>query len=50
MNFLHGRTTLTAAQKADLDQVASQLASEKGYIVEVQGYSRAGVAPLPGNG
>ena len=45
VNFLHGRTTLTAAQKADLDQVASTLASEKGYIVEVQGYSRAGVAP-----
>ena len=45
VNFLHGRTTLTASQKADLDQVASQLASEKGYIVEVQGYSRAGVAP-----
>ncbi len=45
VNFLHGRTTLTAHQKEDLDQVASQLASEKGYIVEVQGYSRAGVAP-----
>jgi outer membrane protein OmpA-like peptidoglycan-associated protein len=45
VNFLRGRTTLTARQKADLDQIASQLASEKGYIVEVQGYSRAGVAP-----
>ena len=43
--FLHGRTTLTTAQKTDLDQVASTLASQKGYIVEVQGYSRAGVAP-----
>jgi outer membrane protein OmpA-like peptidoglycan-associated protein len=45
VRFLHGRTTLTPSQKADLDQVASTLASEKGYIVEVRGYSRAGVAP-----
>jgi outer membrane protein OmpA-like peptidoglycan-associated protein len=45
VSFLHGRTTLTTRQKADLDQVASTLASQKGYIVEVQGYSRAGVAP-----
>lgn len=45
VNFLHGRTTLTTSQKADLDQVATTLASQKGYIVEVQGYSRAGVAP-----
>lgn len=45
VNFLHGRTALTTSQKADLDQVATTLASEKGYIVEVQGYSRAGVAP-----
>lgn len=43
--FLKGRTALTAKQKTDLDQVADSLASEKGYIVEVQGYSRAGVAP-----
>jgi outer membrane protein OmpA-like peptidoglycan-associated protein len=45
VRFLQGRTTLTAAQKADLDQLASTLASQKGYIVEVRGYSRAGVAP-----
>jgi outer membrane protein OmpA-like peptidoglycan-associated protein len=45
VNFLKGRTTLTAHQKADLDQLATTLSSEKGYIVEVRGYSRAGVAP-----
>ena len=45
VNFLKGHTTLTAKQKADLDTVATSLANEKGYIVEVQGYSRAGVAP-----
>jgi outer membrane protein OmpA-like peptidoglycan-associated protein len=44
VNFLRGRTTLTPHEKADLDEVASSLANEKGYIVEVQGYSRAGVA------
>ncbi len=41
--FSAGRTTLGPKAKADLDQVASQLASEKGYILDVQGYSRAGV-------
>jgi outer membrane protein OmpA-like peptidoglycan-associated protein len=45
VRFVPGRTTLNSSQKADLDQIASTLASEKGYIVEVQGYSRAGVAP-----
>ena len=45
MPFLKGRTTLTAKQKADLDEVATSLANQKGYIVEVQGYSRAGIAP-----
>jgi len=44
VNFLRGRTTLTPHEKASLDEVASSLANEKGYIVEVQGYSRAGVA------
>ena len=41
--FVAGRTALTAKQKADLDGVAESLASEKGYIVEVEGYSRGGV-------
>ena len=44
MPFYKGRTALTVKQKADLDQVAGSLAAEKGYIVEVQGFSRAGVA------
>ena len=43
MPFVAGRTVLTAKQKADLDEVAESLASEKGYIVEVEGYSRGGV-------
>jgi outer membrane protein OmpA-like peptidoglycan-associated protein len=42
--FPKGRTTLGTKAKADLDEVAQKLASEKGYIIEVQGYSRAGVA------
>jgi outer membrane protein OmpA-like peptidoglycan-associated protein len=42
--FASGRTTLGTKAKADLDEIATKLASEKGYIIEVQGYSRAGVA------
>jgi outer membrane protein OmpA-like peptidoglycan-associated protein len=42
--FTSGRTTLGTKAKADLDEIATKLASEKGYIIEVQGYSRAGVA------
>jgi outer membrane protein OmpA-like peptidoglycan-associated protein len=41
---LHFRSTqvaLNVKAKAALDQVAQQLAGQKGYIVEVQGYSRA---------
>ncbi|SEC39105.1 OmpA family protein [Terriglobus roseus] len=41
--FPKGRTTLGTKAKADLDDVATKLSSEKGYIIEVQGYSRAGV-------
>jgi len=44
MPFYKGRTTLTVKQKANLDDVATALANQKGYIVEIQGYSRAGVA------
>jgi outer membrane protein OmpA-like peptidoglycan-associated protein len=41
--FVSGRTTLGPKAKAELDDVAEKLSSEKGYIIEVQGYSRAGV-------
>jgi outer membrane protein OmpA-like peptidoglycan-associated protein len=41
--FPRGRTTLGTKAKADLDEVANKLGTEKGYILEVQGYSRAGV-------
>lgn len=41
--FVKGRTTLGPKAKADLDDLATKLNGEKGYIVEVQGYSRAGV-------
>ena len=41
--FAKGRTALGPKGKADLDDVATKLAGEKGYIVEVQGYSRNGV-------
>jgi outer membrane protein OmpA-like peptidoglycan-associated protein len=41
--FANGRTALGKTGKADLDSLASTLAGEKGYIIEVQGYSRAGV-------
>ena len=41
--FAKGRTTLGPKGKSDLDEMAEKLASEKGYIIEVQGYSRGGV-------
>ncbi len=41
--FAPGKTLLGPKAKMELDELAEQLASEKGYIVEVQGYSRAGV-------
>jgi len=41
--FAAGRTTLGPKAKSDLDDLAAKLGSEKGYILEVQGYSRAGV-------
>jgi outer membrane protein OmpA-like peptidoglycan-associated protein len=41
--FKGGRTALSDDAKSELDGVAAKLQGEKGYIVEVQGYSRAGV-------
>jgi outer membrane protein OmpA-like peptidoglycan-associated protein len=41
--FAAGRTTLGPTGKSDLDSLAATLATEKGYIIEVEGYSRAGV-------
>jgi outer membrane protein OmpA-like peptidoglycan-associated protein len=41
--FASGRTALGPTAKSDLDALATTLAGEKGYIIEVQGYSRAGV-------
>ena len=46
--FRAGQTALNAKAKQALDQVASQLQGQKGYVVEVEGYSRvrgsAGIA------
>jgi outer membrane protein OmpA-like peptidoglycan-associated protein len=41
--FAAGRTALSKDAKSNLDDVAAKLEGEKGYIIEVQGYSKAGV-------
>lgn len=41
--FAAGRTTLGPKGKESLDNMAAKLSGEKGYIVEVQGYSKGGV-------
>jgi len=41
--FASGRTSLGPKAKAELDDMATKLANEKGYVVEVQGFSRSGV-------
>src|SRR6202453_4514282 len=41
--FAAGRTSLGPTGKSDLDALATSLAGVKGYIIEVQGYSRGGV-------
>jgi outer membrane protein OmpA-like peptidoglycan-associated protein len=43
VKFAPGRTTLGPKAKSDLDDMATKLAGEKGYIIEVQGFSRSGV-------
>jgi outer membrane protein OmpA-like peptidoglycan-associated protein len=43
VKFAAGRTALGPQGKATLDDMASKLAGEKGYIIEIQGYSRSGV-------
>ncbi len=43
VQFAAGRTTLGPGAKSSLDALAASLGSEKGYIIEVQGYSKAGV-------
>src|ERR1700723_3557934 len=43
VKFAPGRTVLGPTGKSDLDALATTLSGEKGYIIEVQGYSRAGV-------
>ncbi len=43
VKFASGRTSLGPTGKSDLDALATTLPGEKGYIIEVQGYSRSGV-------
>lgn len=43
VKFASGRTALGPQGKESLDDMATKLAGEKGYIIEVQGYSRGGV-------
>ena len=43
VKFAPGRTSLGPTGKSDLDALATTLAGEKGYIIEVQGYSKSGV-------
>jgi outer membrane protein OmpA-like peptidoglycan-associated protein len=41
--FAAGRTVLGPQGKASLDDLSAKLSGEKGYIIEVQGYSKGGV-------
>jgi outer membrane protein OmpA-like peptidoglycan-associated protein len=43
VTFKAGRTTLGTDGKTSLDDMATKLTNEKGYIVEVQGFSKSGV-------
>jgi outer membrane protein OmpA-like peptidoglycan-associated protein len=44
VKFAPGRTALGPQGKESLDDMATKLAGEKGYIIEVQGFSKSGVA------
>jgi outer membrane protein OmpA-like peptidoglycan-associated protein len=44
VKFAPGKTALGPQGKATLDDMAAKLSGEKGYIVEVQGFSRGGIA------
>jgi outer membrane protein OmpA-like peptidoglycan-associated protein len=43
VRFASGRTALGPQGKTTLDDMAAKLAGDKGYIVEIQAYSRSGV-------
>jgi len=43
VRFVAGRTTLGPRAKAQLDDLAAKIVDEKGYLIDVQGYSPAGV-------
>ena len=43
VKFAPGRTALGPTAKSDLDALATTLSGEKGYIIEVQAYSKSGV-------
>ena len=43
VKFAPGRTVLGPQGKTSLDDMAQKLAGEKGYIIEVQGFSKGGV-------
>ena len=41
LRFRPGQTSLNAKAKEALDQIATQLQGQKGYVLEVEGYSRS---------
>ncbi len=43
--FAAGRTALGPQGKAALDDIATKIAGEKGYVIEVEGFSKRGVQP-----
>src|SRR5436190_8192131 len=43
LKFAPGHTALSPTAKSDLDALATTLSGEKGYIIEVEGFSKSGV-------